>query len=41
MDLPTWPTSLKADIKQMFIHWATRGKLNNHFSNNNLLGMKQ
>jgi len=30
--------SLKPDIKQMFIHWAARGKL--HCNNNGLFGMK-
>jgi len=29
------------DIKQKFIHWATRGRLNNHCNNKDLLGMKQ
>jgi len=29
------------DIKQKFIHWATRERLNNHCNNNGLLGMKQ
>ena len=33
--------SLKPDIKQKFIQWATRGRLNNQFNNNGLLGMKR
>jgi len=32
---------LTADIKQKFIHWATRGRLNNHCNNKDLLGIKQ
>jgi len=32
---------LTADIKQTFIHWATRGMLNNHCNNKDLLGIKQ
>jgi len=29
------------DIKQKFIYWATRGRLNDHCNNKDLLGMKQ
>jgi len=32
---------LTADIKQKFIHWATRGRLNNHCNSKNLLGIKR
>jgi len=28
-------------IKQKFIHWATRGRLNSHCSNKDLLGIKR
>jgi len=28
-------------INQKFIHWATRGRLNNHCNNKDLLGTKQ
>jgi len=38
MDLYSQPTY---DYKQKFIHWATRGKLNNHYNNKGLLGMKR
>jgi len=43
MDLysqPTYPNMIKVYIKQKFIHWATRGRLNNHCKNQALLGMK-
>jgi len=33
--------TIKLDIKQKRIHWATRGSLNNHCNNNGLLGVKQ
>jgi len=39
MDLCSQPTYVY--INQKFIHWATRGGLNNHCSNNDLLCMKQ
>jgi len=42
MDLysqPTWPNVGNLSIKQKLIHWATRERLNNHCSNNDLLGM--
>jgi len=32
--------TLKPDITQKFIHWATRERFNNHYNNNGLLGMK-
>jgi len=40
MDLysqPTWPKTGNFYIKQKFIHWATRGRLNNH---KDLLGIE-
>jgi len=27
IDMYSWPNMLKLDIKQKFIHWATRGRL--------------
>jgi len=38
---PTWPDTIKLYIKQKFIHWSTRRRLNNHCNNKGLLGMKQ
>jgi len=35
----SWPKTV--GIKQKFIHWATRGRLNNHCNNKDLLGIKQ
>jgi len=43
MDLynqPTQPNLINLWIKQKFIHWATRGSLNNHCNNKDLLGIK-
>jgi len=35
------PKTLTVDIKQKLIHWATRGRLNNHCNNKDLFGIKQ
>jgi len=37
----SWPNTLTIDIKQKFINWAIRGRLNNHCNNKDLLGMKR
>jgi len=40
MDLysqPTYPNTSNFYINQKFIHWATRGRLNNHCNNKGLL----
>jgi len=39
--MPTWPNMQKLHIKQKFIHWTTRGRLNNYCNSNDLLGMKR
>jgi len=37
----SWPKTVTADIKQKFIHWATRGRLNNHCNSKHFVGMKR